>query len=424
MNTNKIDFGIFKQYFQKHIYREANGIKSKRKKIIEDYKNNTSYEMTKGQYDHCVKKLSEEDKQSMWEESRGDLPTRDINEFGVDKTTNEGLYYSQRYIEVSAEAKLSDEEIMMLHGYDPELWEVVESKSTGSKIGTKGNEEQYFINTYKSIRVRPRDITKLTSKEMSKLLSLNAEPLKALSYETRETPKAFETDFFDIHVNSTGYSRDVVIQKVLKMKEYISNNDIGKVYLIFGGDFLHVNDTNEKTVKGTQLKLVGSAYDMIREGEWLARFIIETLAIVETDVFWVLGNHSDLPEYQLFDKLAHIYSESEHITFHNDESPYKAFVYGNQFVMVSHGNINIKELQHLCSQRFPKLWAQAKYWEVHLGHIHHEVVKSFGSLIVRYQRTPKETDNYEYYNGWYNDLTHIQAYTIDKENGIESIHYY
>ena len=92
--------------------------------------------------------------------------------------------------------------------------------------------------------------------------------------------------------------------------------------------------------------------------------------------------------------------------------------------MLSHGNISLKEIQNLPSQRFPKLWAEATAWEVHLGHIHHENVKSFGSLVVRYQRTPKATDSWEYYKGWFNNLQHIQAYTIDKIDGIIGTHYF
>ena len=414
------DTKLLKELYIKHINKREDGtIFSSMTKIIDEYEEATGVKLTKGQYDRQVGYF---DKEECWKISRGNLPVRDEEDYGV--VEKEGLYYSNKFIELSVETKATVEDIMLSHGFDPNEWICVEAGSTGSKIGTKANDEQYFINRYNRIKVRPKKPNELSHKDLVKLLTSNVEPLKPLEYEIKQTSKAFEVDFFDIHVNSDGYSRTAVQQKVENIRKYIINNDIEEVKIIFGGDFLHVTDSKERTVNDTQLKLIGTVYEMIREGELLARYIIDRLALVKTEVIWVLGNHSDIPEYQLFDKLAYMYKDNEHITFQNDESPYKAYVYGNQFVMVSHGNISIQEIPNLPSQRFPELWAKAKNWEVHLGHYHREHVKMFGSLVVRYQRTPKRTDTWEYYKGWFNTLQHIQAYTIDKEDGIVGVHYF
>ena len=410
----------FRKLYIKYINKQSNGrFVSSRKDITQDFQKLFGRKLTKGQYDTFVRNL---DAQECWNESRGNLPIRDKEDYGVN--SEHGLYYSEKLIELDVEVKASPSDIMMSHGYDPNHWVVVDAGSTGSKIGTNANDEQYFINRYNKIRVRPKASNELSHDELVELLTFEVEPLKPIEIEKVKGDKAFEVDFFDIHVNSDGYSRKYVKQKVEKMRKYIKNNDISKVYIIFGGDFLHVDGTKERTVNDTQLKLVGTAYEMVREGEKLARYIIERLSIVETEVFWVLGNHSDLAEYQLFDKVAHLFKEFKHIKFHNDESPYKAFVYGKQFVMVSHGNIPKNRLSILPPQQFPLLWSEGKFWEIHLGHVHHENVMSFNNLIVRYQRTPKDTDSYEYYKGWYNMLRHVQAYTIHKDDGIVNVHYY
>lgn len=412
---------ILKRLFIKHIYRDKNGVKSDRGKIKRDYEQETGNEISIYSIKHYVTKF---DREECWRLSRGKLPTRKEQDYGIDVTQKEGLYYSNKYIEIDNQSKLGPNEVMLAHGFDPLEFEIINTGSTGSKIGTSKNDEQYFINTYRKLTVRPIKPEAISHALIKKLLTETIDPIESIPFSKGANKKAFEVDFFDIHVNSTGYAREVVMKKVSKMREYIIANEFEKVIIVFGGDFLHVNDTNEKTVAGTQLKLVGSAYEMVREGERLARFIIEQLSVVKTDVQWVLGNHSDLPEYQLFSKLELLFNNSTHIKFYVDETPYKAYVYGSQFVMLSHGNIGIKEIQTLPSQRFPTLWAKAKYWEVHLGHIHHENVKSFGSLVVRYQRTPKSTDSWEFYKGWYNDLNHIQCYSIDYEKGIDGVLYF
>lgn len=416
-----VDIKLIRDLYIKYIKRYPSGkIVSSGYQIREDYEKKTGNALTKGQYDNYVSKF---DIEKLWEISRGNLPNRDTEDFGVDNNSVEGNYYSQRYIELSTETKHSPEDILLAHGYDPLLFEIVKSKSTGSKIGTKGNDEQYFINTYKSVEVKPKDTSELYKEDFIKLIKEEVEPLEQFEYVKKDTKTAYAIDFFDVHVNSSGYSREEMLKKVESARHYILNNNIEKVYIGFGGDFLHVNTTTKKTVAETQLTLVGTAYEMIREAEYLAKYIIERLCVVESEVFWVLGNHSDLPEYLLFGKVAQYYSDQEHIKFHVDESVYKAYVYGSQFVMLSHGDIKINEIRNIPSQRFPKLWSEAKSWEVHLGHYHQENVKTFGNLIVRYSRTPKATDEWEYSKGWWNALRHIQAYTIDYYDGIVGTHY-
>lgn len=376
--------------------------------------------LTKGQHDYRAR--TKYDREELWKESRKNLPTRDEENFGANK--NEGLYYSKKFIELDVETKATPEEIMLSHGYDPNEFILVEAGSTGSKIGTKANDEQYFINRYNKIRVRPKEPEELTNKDIEKLITDEIEPLEPMEYEIKNTDRCFLVNFFDVHVGSDGYSRKFMMEKVEAIRHYILNNNISEVKITFGGDFLHVEDTKERTVADTQLKLLGTAYDMVREGELMARYIIDRLSIFKTEIIWVLGNHSALTEYQLFDKVAYMYKDQKHIKFQTDESPYKAFVYGNQFIMLSHGNIPIKTIESIPSQRFSSLWSKAKYWEVHLGHFHKESLRMFGNLVVRYQRTPKATDSWEYYKGWFNDLRHVQAYTIDKEDGIVDTHYY
>ena len=418
-----IDRNLIEELYIKYINKDRNNrIYASGVDVRKEYLKITGNEITRSQYDNVVVKF---DKNKLYEQSRGNLTVRKEQYYGVDKTKPEGNYYSKKYIEWDVEVKHTPNDIMLAHGFDPLHWKAKLGRSTGSKIGTKANDEQYFINTYKSIDVVPKQPEDYTLEDIEFMLkNIKLPKLPPLEYKIVDSEKAWKVSFNDIHVNSDGYCRDKILRKIATMKRYIENNDISKVYLSFEGDFLHVAGSNKQTVKGTQLSLVGDVYDMVDEGELLVRYIVEELAIVETELYWVLGNHSDVLEYMLFSKIKQYYRDSKHIKFFIDKSPYKAFNYGNQFIMISHGDIAIKEIPNLPSQRFPTLWSKSKYWEVHLGHIHHENVRMFGTLKVRYQGTPKETDEWEYYKGWYNDLTKIQGYTIDKKEGISDLHYY
>ena len=409
----------YEEIYARYMYREKGRYRSSRIEISRDFKNETGLELTKNNHDMFVSYM---DMDKVWNISRGKLPKVDTKDF--DKNSkNDELYYSERYIELSTEKRMTPHEIILSHGLEPSMFVLVSVGSTKSKVGTKGNEEQYFINTYNKITVKPKQKEDLSVEDIQNLINNNVKPFKQLPFDQKESGVAYAINFFDVHVNSSGYSRQQMMNKVESARKYVINNNIEKVYIGFGGDFLHVNTTSKKTVAETQLTLVGDAYSMVDEAERLAKYIIERLSVVETEVYWVLGNHSDLPEYLLFNKVAQCYKDQKHIKFNVDKTVYKAYVYGSQFIMLSHGDININEIRNIPSQRFPKLWSKAKHWEVHLGHYHKESLKMFGSLVVRYQRTPKGTDDWEYSKGWWNSLRHIQAYTIDKNDGITGVHY-
>lgn len=418
----KIEIDVFRELYVKNVNKVNGRYVCDGVTLQEEYYEETGYRMTKGQYDRAVGKM---DKEQCYKESRGNLPVRDKEDFGVNQFEKEGLYYSSRHIELDVETKHDPVDVMLSHGYNPRSWKVLEAGSTGSKIGTSKNDEQYFINTYRRIRVAPKQPGDFDLTDVDIMLKHdNYERIKVPVRKVKKSGKAFKISMNDIHVNSSGYSREVIVEKIEEMREYVLANGYDKIIISFEGDFLHVAGTAKQTVKGTQLSLVGDAYQMFDEGESLATYMIERLADIPTDVYWVLGNHSDILEYALFGKVKEKFRDSEHINFFVDKTPYKVIQYGVQFILVSHGDINIKEMQPIASQRFPKEWAKSKFWEAHLGHIHKENVQTFGNFIVRYQRTPKMTDEWEFSKGWYNMLTDIQAYTIDKERGIRHLHFF
>ena len=115
--------------------------------------------------------------------------------------------------------------------------------------------------------------------------------------------KGLEVALPDIHVGSDSANVELIKERITEIEEFALQTNVEKIYLTFLGDILHVDNTNETTIKGTQLKTEGTAIDMYLEAKDLLNYIVAELAEFQLEVFWVAGNHSEALEFALFDSF-------------------------------------------------------------------------------------------------------------------------
>lgn len=163
------DLELIERLYQKYVYEDKQGIKSNRKRIIEDYFQETGIKIPQGTLTNYIEKLN---KQEL-------LATKEVSK---DYST-ESTHISERYIEIPTSESWNDEDIVKAHGLDVNKWEIDRLGSTRSKIGTNGNEEGYLINTYQKATFKPKQfklskelIEQLIEKVCSKLEPIIIEP--------------------------------------------------------------------------------------------------------------------------------------------------------------------------------------------------------------------------------------------------------
>lgn len=348
----------------------------------------------------------------------------------------DGTQISERVIQMSETDKKNPAFVMEAHGYDSNEWDLISTTNNFWKVQTSDGD----LHNYQSkISVKP----KVASNELTKqdIIDLIADfkpierdfKLKSVSTNGQEK-LALEIDFSDVHIGSLSWHEEVgedndykiafetLYRYVQQAKEIIDLYPVEELYLCFLGDFLQVDTEGGTTTKGTQVDLDSRPKKMVSKAMDIVMYIIEELAIVKTNVYWIEGNHSRLVEYTLFQSLPYIYQNAKHISFDVSPRLRKAFMYGDNLIGLHHGEMNKNEMFNWLQTEFREMWGKAKYAEQHSGHIHQEKVTEKGGIIQRTNPTPKVQDLYEYENGWKSEKTSI-AYLWSKKNKLKAQFY-
>lgn len=245
---------------------------------------------------------------------------------------------------------------------------------------------------------------------------------------------ALEIDFADIHVGSLSWHGEVgddydykiafekIKRQVEKASSILHKEPIEKLYICFLGDFLHIDTDAGTTTKGTKVDIDSRPKKIVSKALEMLQYIIENLAMVETEVIWIEGNHSRLVEYTLFQALPLIYDHAKHIKFDVCPKMRKAFVYGDNLIGLHHGDMNKEMMFGWLQLEYRKEWGKVKYAETHSGHIHQEKVQEKYGIINRTNPTSKALDLYEYQNGWISNKATL-AYLWSKTDALQAQYY-
>ena len=349
----------------------------------------------------------EEDVKRDWQESEGQYSSLEYR--------TDGTHISERKIAMSETDMKNPRFVLEAHGFNPDLFDLVSAKNNFWSGHNK--EDGEVINYQSKITVRPKtNSSELTREDISSLIA-NFKPVasdfKLKSINTSKKEKlALEIDFADTHIGSLSWHEEVgedndykiafkkIYEQVAKAREIIDTYPIEKIYICFLGDFLHVDTEAGTTTKGTVVDMDSRPKKMVAKGLEILMYIIENLAVSDTEVIWIEGNHSRLVEYTLFQSLPHIYANAKHIKFDVRPIIRKSFFYKGNLVGLHHGEMKKDQLFNWIQVEFRELWAKSTYVEQHSGHIHQEKVTEKGGIIQRTNPTGKIQDLYEFENGW------------------------
>lgn len=344
---------------------------------------------------------------------------------------NDGTTISERKIQMSEKDMKNPEFVLKAHGFDPIEFELVSARNN---FWTGHSSEQGEVINYQSkITVRPKiDRNELTREDIMRLIAdfkpvasdLKVKPI----LDTKSEKLALEIDFSDTHIGSLSWHEEVgedndykiafakIYEQVAKAKEIIDLYPIEKIYLVFLGDFLHVDTEAGTTTKGTVVDIDSRPKKMVKKGLEILMYIIDNLAIANTEVIWIEGNHSRLVEYTLFQSLPYIYKNVKHIKFDVRPIIRKAFFYKGNLVGLHHGEMKKDQQFNWLQVEHREMWGIANYVEQHSGHIHQEKVTEKGGIIQRSNPTSKIQDLYEFENGWKSYKAVVAYLWSEKDN--------
>ena len=204
-----------------------------------------------------------------------------------------------------------------------------------------------------------------------------------------------------------------------EMLDFFKEMDIDMIGM---GPFIPHNDTpfaNVKIESKTNfllgLKMYTEAFYLLREN------------FDKIDVKLQPGNHDEATSFYLYVALAQAFQNDNIIKFSDEYKAVQVTEFGNSALFTAHGNFkgkNYKKLIQSIAFEFAEVWGRTQHRELHLGHLHTELVVDENSgLIVRRIGSPSGTDSWHYENRYVGSRKAHQLFLWHKEVGMINSHY-
>ena len=170
------------------------------------------------------------------------------------------------------------------------------------------------------------------------------------------------------------------------------------------GDFLHFNNSNQETVKGSHTLDSSSRFqDTVRTAIKAVRYQVRAALEKHHTVRLIieLGNHDrDIMSVLMESFFAHFDNEPRVVV---DRSPRNVHVFewGLNLIGTHHGDkIKMDRIPLVIATDFPEMWGRTKFRVVHTGHVHHDHVKEHPGLTTESHRVLAPKDEFSASGGW------------------------
>lgn len=354
----------------------------------------------------------------------------------------DGTIEAQKIVNLSPSEKANADLVLKKLGYDPVEWEMVMMTFANWQMHTK---EQTTKELYSvKFRIKPR-IKTATNEDYIQLAIDNAkENIKPLKLEKVKKKTNVDNDLIieapamELHLGKmshyleTGenYDYKIATERFSDIiNEIITMQDItkaGTLFLSIGNDFFNTDTPTYTTTKGTPQN-----NDLRWQKMYLTGLKLYTEALNELrkhfnkiDVGLVVGNHDQQTSFHLFIALMQYFRNEGTINFIEDFKKTQCYKFGKCAIFTNHGETNLKRLMKSIPAEFYEEWGTSLYRELHLGHLHKEVVVDDESgMITRRVGSPSGTDEWHYNERFVGSLQKYQVFIWNKEQGLKAIHY-
>jgi len=346
-------------------------------------------------------------------------------------------------IYLSPDVSKTPENILLSLGYDPECWWLKKWVVGRWEVAIHDEAENRICTTIRA-HLSPKTIAQFSPEDFAKMAKDAFASIPMLSYKPNKTrkksewtEKLMEIPPIELHLGKRAHTDDVpekydidiagkifndIIEDILARQEI---EKCEKCLLVIGGDFFN-SEFNNETTNGTPIQNDGRFKKIFKAGIQLYSTAIEALAdkFDSIDVKLCVGNHSRAMEFFMYIALQQRYFNCADIVFSDCYRDTQAYRYGNNAIFFSHGDANLKRTIKSIPAEFPDVWGETVFRELHLGHLHSEiVVNEEGGMITRRVGSPCATDDWHYTNRFIGAVRKHQIFIWGKETGLLDIVY-
>ncbi len=339
------------------------------------------------------------------------------------------------------EEQLKDPDYLLkVHGYDPNEWELTSAKQ--SIWNNKLDNELYSSK----ITVKPRigfnwsedNVRKIFDKVIKDIDILGCEYAR-IAGKDEQPPiqdKMILIGISDLHYGllakdnlSEEYNMKIanerfnkILTDVIQRKQ--DNQDIEKVILLIGNDFLNADNLQGTTSRHMTpqdqetnwYEMITSATEMLIEGIEKLRFFFPKIEVVN-----VKGNHDEMSMFGIIQTLNAYYKNSLSVIINTDCRFRQYIKYGTSLIGLSH-NERIQDITKIMAAESGTDWGECKYKCFLLGHLHDrkEVGDDYGVDIYRLPSV-SGASAWTSQQGYCGTNKMSQSFVFDKSKGLIEI---
>lgn len=353
---------------------------------------------------------------------------------------NDGVVEAQKIVNLPKDIKKDPQEVLKIMGYDPNEWEVVFMTFSNWQQHTREQETKELYAVKFKLKPKTKDLTLEESLDIAKkVFSKELKPLKLFPRKENKqlnNDKLMESPGVELHlgkfawIGDTGqeYNTKIAVERFNKITEELlykqSIEKCGTLLLCIGNDFFNTDTTSNTTTRETQQHNDITWKKLFETGLELYSRQLITLRdyFNKIDVRLVQGNHDTMASYYLYMALKQAFKDDKIIEFSDDYKEVQAYEFGKCAIFFSHGDKNLKRMIKSIPAEFYEIWGRTIHRELHLGHLHKEVVvDDEGGMITRRIGSPTGTDAWHYSERYIGATQKHQLFIWHKEYGLEEI---
>lgn len=270
---------------------------------------------------------------------------------------------------------------------DTDIWECYSQKV--NRWGNANN-PNYQIDAKFRLKNKQQITPEQYAQRFEELLVKQKEFHKEKTFDYLDTGNLAELAFFDFHyglytsLEETGRYYD--IQEANKLLNdctdyfiYKTKNKVDKYLIPLGNDFFNSDTINNTTTKGTPQTENLRWQDTFMSAEELIITQINKLSkYAPVKILIIPGNHDMQRIFYLGRFLKAWYRDSRNVFVEAGAKTRKYERWGNTLIGYTHGNEEVKgSLPLLMIQEKPVDFAETKFREWHVGHLHHTEEKNY-----------------------------------------------
>jgi len=201
-----------------------------------------------------------------------------------------------------------------------------------------------------------------------------------------------------------------------------------KIIVPVGSDFLHIDNDQGGTSKGTSQDMDGTPAEILVTGCLLMEeWILSLASIAPVELVLMSGNHDRMSGLAILLYLEALFRSDPRVTAALDRTPRTYRVYGKNLIGFVHGDgvSRTTEMAGHMAREKAGAWACCPHRTIYTGHLHHEKTETDTSFSVTRRQIPSLAgpDRWHTRHGFDGSPKSLPVYLHDKESGVKAVLY-